>query len=282
MKPNKQQIRQAVDEAGYLFEQQVGYKLREHRYLVTPNYNFEDLETGDSREIDLYAILGIVKEELDVDIWQLLLIECKKTKYPLVFFSKPKYEDLKVFEDYFDIVGAPESLLAGERRGVVSLEKYLKLNELSHRYKLRDTASQFCMIIRKGKDWEAKHEHVYNGMIVPLIKCLSFERKEYRESLPREMIQLRIIYPIIVVHSELYLMNSETNQLSRKKWILFYRHYDSKNIKLTAMIDFVRHKHLDEYLGKIESSFNSVTQRVINKRKILLQKIKSKKFYMED
>ncbi|MCK4428521.1 MAG: hypothetical protein KAW16_08570, partial [candidate division Zixibacteria bacterium] len=187
MKPNEQQIRQAIDQAGYLFEQQIGYKLREYGYLVTPNYNFEDLETGDSREIDLYAISGIVEEELDVDIEQLLLIECKKTGNPLVFFSKPKYEELKGFEDYFEIVGVPESLNAGESRGVVSLEKYLKLSELSHRYELRDTASQFCMVLRKGKNWQAKHEHVYNGMIVPVIKCLSYEKKEYRESLPGEM-----------------------------------------------------------------------------------------------
>ena len=282
MKPNKQQIKQAIDDAGYLFEQQIGYKLKEHGYLVTPNHNFEDLETGDSREIDLYAVSGIVKEELDVDIWQLLLIECKKTSNPLIFFSKPQYEELRGFENYFDIVGAPESLDAGKGGGVLDLEQYLELSNLSHRYELSDTSSQFCKILRKGKNWEAKHEHLYNSMIVPLIKCLSSERKEYRESLPGEMIQLRIIYPVIVIESELCLMNTETGEISKKKWVLFYRHYDSKNVKLTAMIDFVRHKHLDEYLEKIASSFNSIVERVINRRRTLLSKIKAKKFYMED
>jgi len=280
--PTEKQIREAIDKSGYLFEQKIGYRLKERGYLVTPNYNFEDIETGKSREIDVYAISGVVKEKLDIDIWQLLLIECKKTSNPLVFFSQPKYEKLKKFEDYFEIVGVPESFNAGKDRGVVSLENYLKLSDLSHRYKLSDTSSQFCMILRSHKEWEAKHEHIYDGMIAPLIKCLYYEKKEYRNSLPRETIQLRIIYPIVIVDSELYLMNSETNEMKRKMWILFYRQYESTNVKLTVKIDFVRYKYIDAYLNRIETSFNHICDRVIKNRDILLRKIKTKKFYMDD
>lgn len=200
----------------------------------------------------------------------------------MVFFSKPRYRELKGFEDYFEIVGAPESLEIGARKEVVSLEKYLKLSELSHRYKLSDTSSQFCMICRKGGKWEAKHEPVYNGMIIPLIKCLSSEKKKYRKSISGNIIHLEIIYPIVVVDSELYLMNSETNEMRRRKWILFYRQYESKNVKLTAMIDFVRYKHIDAYLKRINRSFDSIHDRVIDQREVLLRIIKSKKFYMGD
>lgn len=282
MEPNEQQIREAIDKSGYLFESQIGYLLREKDYLVTPNYNFEDAETGDSREIDLHAILGYFEKDLEICLEQLLLIECKKTSNPLVFFSKPKYKELKGFDEYFEIIGAPESFDVPRIKGVTSLEKYLKLSEFSHRYKLANTSSQFCMICRKGKEWEAQHGPVYNGMIVPLIKCLSSEKKRYRKSIPKNYIHLEIIYPIVVVDSALYLMNSETNEMKRKKWILFYRQYESKKVKLSAMIDFVQCKHINTYLKEINTSFAAIRERVIKRRKILLDIIKTKKFYMGD
>lgn len=282
MEPNEQQIREAIDKSGYLFESQIGYLLREQDYLVTPNYNFEDAETGESREIDLHAILGYFEEDLEICLEQLLLIECKKTSNPLVFFSKPKYKELKGFDEYFEIIGAPESFDVPRIKGVTSLEKYLKLSEFSHRYKLANTSSQFCMICRKGNEWEAQHGPVYNGMILPLIKCLSSEKKSYRKSIPKNYIHLEIIYPIVVVDSALYLMNSETNEMKRKKWILFYRQYESKKVKLSAMIDFVQCKHINTYLKEIKTSFTAICERVIKRRKILLDIIKAKKFYMGD
>jgi hypothetical protein len=209
--PSIQQIRQAIGRSGYLFEQPVAYRLREYGYLVMPNYNFEDVDSGESREIDLHAIIGRYEEDLDVLIEQLLLIECKKTTNPLVFFSKPAYRELRQIDNYFDLVGNPESVYAGRSRGILRLEHYLDFSDLSHRYKLSDTSSQFCMVMHKGKEWEAKHEHIYDGMIVPLIKCLASEKTDFIKGLPKSMIQLRIFYPIVLADSELYLMNSDTN-----------------------------------------------------------------------
>lgn len=281
-RPSIQQIRQVIERSGYLFEQQVAYKLREYGYLVTPNYNFEDVDTGESREMDLHAIIGRYEEDLDILIEQLLLIECKKTTNPLVFFSKPAYRELRHIDNYFELVGNPESVDAGRSRGILSLEHYLDLSGLSHRYKLSDSSSQFCMVMHKGKEWEAKHEHIYNGMIVPLIKCISSEKKDFREGLPESLIQLRILYPIVLVDSELYLMNSDTNEISRKKWILFYRQYESKTVKLTAMIDFVRYKHIGAYLERIKKSFNAICERVLKQRGDLFRKMKSKKTFSGD
>lgn len=282
MNPTELQIKEAVNNSGYLFEQQIGYELKKVGYLVTPNYNFEDIDTGESREIDLHAIIGHISKDEDVFIEQLLLIECKKTSNSMVFFSKPEYERIRFLNEYFEIVGAPESINAGDDKGVLGIERYLSFSNLSHRFKIRDTSSQFCMIMPKGKIWEAKHEHIYNGMIVPLIKCLSHERKDYRSTISKDFIQLRIIYPIVIVDSFLYMMNSETNELKKKKWILFYRDYESKNVKITSKIDFVRHKFLSEYLKNIKISFDEIASKIIANRKILQKKIDTKQFYMED
>jgi hypothetical protein len=281
-RPSIQQIRQAIGRSGYLFEQQVAYRLREYGYLVAPNFGFEDVDSGESREIDLHAVIGRYEEDLDIWIEQLLLIECKKTTNPLVFFSKPTYRELRHIDNYFELVGNPESVDAGRSRGILSLEHYLDFSDLSHRYKLSDTSSQFCMVMPKGKEWEAKHEHIYDGMIVPLIKCLSSEKKDFREGLPESMIKLRILYPIVLVDSELYLMNSDTNEINRKKWILFHRQYESKTVKITAMIDFVRYKHIEAYLERVRKSFDAICERVLKQREDLFRKMKNKKTFIGD
>ena len=72
-------------------------------------------------------------------------------------------------------------------------------------------------------------------------------------------------------------MNSETNELNSKKWILFIRHYQSNKIKMTAKIDFVNYDYLDEYISLLDKKFELVTNNLKSKEKLLLSKIKNNK-----
>src|SRR5690606_15550170 len=85
------QILGALEQSGYLFEQQVADRLEELGFHVDTAWAFRDPEQEKSRELDVRAIQRVFHDEHDRhSLFIELLVECKAYESPLVFLQRPK------------------------------------------------------------------------------------------------------------------------------------------------------------------------------------------------
>ena len=87
IKINKDEIKEAISQSGYLIEQRV-IKEFSKRCYVESNYMYLDPNTGKSREIDLRATSHIpgYKDSLVEGIHWSIFCECENNLQPVVFF----------------------------------------------------------------------------------------------------------------------------------------------------------------------------------------------------
>ena len=91
MQPSEDEILKAVENSGYLMEQEVATILEELNFNVKTNSPFEDEEEGKSREIDILAPKELYKDdENKLTIYCVLICECKNNKNPFVFIKRKK------------------------------------------------------------------------------------------------------------------------------------------------------------------------------------------------
>ena len=83
--PSHADIMTALEQSGYLMEQQVATQLEALDLHVWTNWAFEDVDAGKSREIDVRAIRRVAhNEEKKLSAFIELLCECKNNSNPLV------------------------------------------------------------------------------------------------------------------------------------------------------------------------------------------------------
>jgi hypothetical protein len=177
--PALKEIRQAVKRSGYLFEQRIVPLLERHGYKATPNDIFEDPETGEAREIDVFAISGERISARGYDfIFPLLFIECKNLVAPLIFFTQDEIPITELAGDV-QVAGIPLEI---EYKGeIVSITDYLDVEKFHHYYRRRRLSTQFCCVYEKEKSgkrrWIAGHDingigNLYQRLVIPLLKAV--------------------------------------------------------------------------------------------------------------
>ena len=148
--------RKAITRSGYLFEQRLAAFLKGEGYYVIPNYSFKDPQTGDHREIDVWAYgATAIRRRREEFIFQMLLVEAKNIHSPHVFFTQIEAPISELMGEVH-ISGPPKEVIEGKSREESG--KFLDFEKLHHYYRRDRVASQFCVVYRKGKDSIADHK----------------------------------------------------------------------------------------------------------------------------
>ena len=161
----EKELRRAVSRSGYLFEQRIAALLKNESYYVIPNYAFKDPETGEHREVDVWAFGATqVSRRHREFIFPMLLIEAKNLSAPLVFFSQSEIPISELMGEVH-LSGLPKEVIRGRERA--DLRQFLKLEEVHHYYRRSRLASQFCIVCRAKKDmWVAGHQLTCSPFLV--------------------------------------------------------------------------------------------------------------------
>lgn len=275
--PTKKEMMEAISQSGYMMEQELVPVIESFGYFVTPNANFKDQDTGQSRGIDIEAISSrtIARGKYDF-IFPILLIECKNNSNPYVFFTRKNVLAGWSLGDHY-ISGMPKEVETTE--GLESLTDYVKFNKFHH-YSLADqVSSQFCTFEHKQKDkkdtWQAKHDPFYESVIIPIIKALKAAIDDHESSYEPDPsdteINLQLYYPIIVFGGDLYEIpvEAKTETIRKVKHINFVRHYESESISGTFQIDVITRSYLKKFLELIDEEIDIITRRIKARKKIL-------------
>jgi len=285
-KISKEKILQCIKKSGYPFEQIVASCLEEVKWYPTLNYAFTDFETTVSREIDVLAEKHIWIESLSkqqnqplVRLNAELLIECKQTKSPLVFFCRPKQ-----ISDFFCTPNNEIVQYSGIKSEVVvkprnerdtysfTASQFLRFGKLSHYSKSKEKATQFCKIYWKGKDLRADHAEVYQSFIVPLIKAVAYQKMLRRPKPTWRYFDMYLHYPIMIVKGDIFKVDSECKSIEGVNHVELVRNYYSAKIGGTYHIDVVSESYFRKFVDDVLMPSIKTMEKEVRKRDKALAK----------
>lgn len=252
--PSTSNILEALNKSGYLMEQEVATSFENIGFNVRTNVSFQDNEEGKSREIDILATKQLLLDESTKKIISLIFIcECKNSSNPYVFLlrDKNKFDNHVPNEYYFS---KPEFFKKHKDGIYESVSLYpafyhLDLDKSHHYYKNRYKAVQFCQIIREGKDWKAKHENIYDSLILPLVKAFISKKHEIVQSFSSpDWTKIFLFFPCIVTNSKINELHiNSPDVLNEVTFSTYVRELSSEKIKGKFMIDFINKDCINEY-----------------------------------
>lgn len=121
-------------------------------------------------------------------------------------------------------------------------------------YSTEQKATQFTKIIRKGSDWHANHDGVYDSLILPQVKALEQRRKEVkRPYTKRQWATIWLFFNVIVLRDHLFVLDvNESDALPVATGrVSFVRHVKTGDLDEHYLIDFVTEDYLSSYINEV-------------------------------
>ncbi len=245
--PDESDMLDAVLRSGYLLDQEVATSFEELGFHVQTSWPFEDPDKGESRELDVWAIRRVTEDPISLFIE--IFCECKSGQAnPYVFLTRRKgpIDDIVSPIHY---VFPRDNYSVDVDGGMREVPAFTYFNAAQHHYwfKNNQKAVQFARIVRNKNRWDAQHNGIYNSLLIPLAKALRHRRAVLRRYTPFAM-----CFPLVVLKSPLYLVDSETKPLAARKVtrVSFYRRLDSSTVKGDYIVDFVNADGLADFVDQ--------------------------------
>jgi hypothetical protein len=187
-----------------------------------------------------------------------LLVECKDMDAPLVFITRSKNKrelDHPRPSEYLFPRAKYDVRLSANSISEAPAFTYFELCPRHYYYREGEKATQFAKIVRKGSEWVANHEGIYDALILPMAKAL-----EARKSTVKPMVQGGIVwlfFPIVVIRGNLFSLRAgdPSAVAEPRQRISFIRELDSEVVKGHYLSDFVVFDHLRDFITKDVLSF---------------------------
>ena len=269
--PSHEQVLDAVKESGFLLEHSTATIFENAGFHVETAWPFEDSESKKSREIDVRAIKGLhSRPDDDVQVFVELLIECKASKSPFVFLERNKNKrelsNLR-FEQYIFKKKQYEKLTAPNTHSILCPSEYFGLDE--HYYLAEEKkANHFTKVVRKGSNWVANHDGIYDSLILPIAKATAHRIRSHRKGMEhfrKEIVFLT--FPCVVLERHPVVIDtSNNNSISERERVSFVRNFDSETLQGELLIDFVPVNGLGKYIEEIGAFGRHVREKLTASR----------------
>lgn len=252
--PTPEQITNAIRDSGYLMEQEVATELENLDFNVKTNSAFEDENEGKSREIDIFATKEFYRnKENKILINVGLICECKNNSNPFVFIGRNKNKADQLFKPKEFVFPFPKYHIPVEGENnmvrVVPAFNHLGIEKYHHFFLNTQKAVQFCKIVRKGKNWKALHDGIYDGIFLPLVKALEYQKKDLKKY-TNYWNYIFLYYPMVILHSDLFYIDSNDNLATPVpvNHVTFEREIKSKTLDGRYLIEFVNQRGLSDFI----------------------------------
>ncbi len=295
--PTLEQIKVAIERSGYLLEQRICPIIERDGFIVTPNEQYQDQDTGKSREIDTHAIRfnPLFRNDFTDTYSTILLIECKNNSTPVVFFTQENPIPESIF-GYTVLNGYPDGIWEDNTNGSISIEDFFNFNKFHHNFKVKWIARQFCIlkpkIIGKGSpneiiEWETSHENLYDS-IESLTKATAYYSLELRDSIilvenTKNFISLGMIYPILLFSGLIYecRISGKHYKLIKNNHLTFYNTIQSKTLEGIYHIDIIQESFLPKFLRMVIEENDKIVS-LLKRKRLLLKRNVERNFEEEE
>ena len=274
------QIRSAVDKSGYPLQTIVADLLRfkpvadEENFRVQEEWSYVDRDTKEVRSIDLLAELRLhgwnpqprVRPQLDV------LIECKQSQLPYIFFEMSRTPSLS---DFPTVAGLRRDKILFTSDDDPSSWEYHVAHALDLDEDSFQTSPRFChtlsKCVRKGADVELSGSDAYNGLVLPLVKAVQHFVRSQAPVDTAGYFDCHLTLAVAVLDAPMISVNvgSDGPVLTAIPWMRALRHEyeedaDHLDREQLRVIDVVHKDFLQTYLDKHLIPFaNRFAERVL-------------------
>lgn len=259
--PTNDHILKALERSGFLFEQEIATILEEDGFHVETSWPYLDVDTKKSREIDLRAVKTFLhNEEHKIQVFVEVLVECKDSSSPFVFLERPKNKremtSFRPKEYIFPCKFYREALSASSFREVPAFT-HLGLASSHYYFQSPNKTTQFSKIVRKGSDWIANHDGIYDSVFLPIVKAVDARLKSIAASNGGEWRVVWLVFPVVVLRDHLMALSikGQEKELAERGRVTFVRNLDSDTLKGDYLVDFVTFRYLKNYLNDDVSRF---------------------------
>lgn len=165
-----------IEKSGYPLQGVVAARLVKRGFAVSEEWAYSDRGTGEPRSLD---VLAASERRFDLRAQVVpsivLMIECKKSAHPYIFFGMVTSPDVLWFPSIFGLPHGGVSLKESknpERHEIVLASRALGLSELPFVSLATDRAASFSQAIPHGKDRvDLSGAEAFNNLILPLSKA---------------------------------------------------------------------------------------------------------------
>lgn len=252
-----EQLLAAVEHSGYPLQTVVACALR-HDFGVQEEWSFIDRDSGELRAMDLRADMGLFEPQSQVRVRPhlTLLVECKQSQLPYIFFEAEAPCELLDHPKIFGLHQPTIEIRTDDDASTWVSTVIHALDLQEHGFQRAPRCCRtFGKCVRKGSNLELSGADAYSGLILPLIKSL--QHLAISEAPPETAIYFdaRLSLGLGVIDGPMIMARPDaaTSRLELIPWVRVLRHeYESEargsqGNRLWA-VDVVHRDFVDTYL----------------------------------
>ncbi len=275
----EQELLETISKSGYPLQTIVGRQLGKQGFEVYEEWSYIDKETNKERNIDIMAKKVLCdfdeKRPPKVTPWLDILVECKKSEMPYVFF-------LMDSDEFFDIVscsGLVKDTIAIESNGMIGDEQtdeVLGLDKLDFTGGKINRCMTFTKCVRESK-LVIRGDESYNEIVMPMIKAA--EQFKIRAKPPKsaKYFDCHFLACVAVVDAPMVGVKvmDDSNVMTLMPWVRLTRYLTSSNDiwygeSKELPIDIVHKDYFQTYINNHLQPFaNEFSKRVMRHQKEL-------------
>lgn len=254
---SEDQLRKAVERSGYPLQRSIGEQLRAW-FDVAEEWGYVDREKEDQRSLDLLASREI-KPCNRLSAMLALLVECKRTDLPYIFFEAITTRPPRDFPIVAGLQGKDLQIHTDDRRSTSAPpSRVLGLKECSFVADGPPMCSAMARAERKGKELDLSGTVPFNKAVLPLVSAADyFVDLQKRITSYHGRIPVCLTHLICVVDGGMVLARGQPSspQLSMCPWVRLTRQEAARSSQQSSgfwrhyAVDFVHRFYVARFLA---------------------------------
>lgn len=253
------QLTEAVRQSGYPLQTIVASELKE-QFGIQEEWSYIDRDSGDLRALDIYARRSLYRIEGPqprVRPHIVMLIECKRSDLPFIFFKTAGNVWLKEFPLVAGLKEPHVRLTSETDPSMWYLPVITCLNLQQHRFVSSPPAlcTTYSKVVRGGKDLQLSGSEAYGSVVLPLVKAMQYFAKTASPLATHRYFDCYATVGICVLDAPMVVAESPSDvpQLTLMPWVRLIRDEAKKDrtgfeTSVKYALDFVHRDHLRTYI----------------------------------
>lgn len=238
----------AIDASGYPLQIRVAAILAA-TFDVAEEATYLDQLSGTPRALDIIATWRPI-DSTPVFPGVDLLVECKQSELPYIFFRAVARPSLDTFPAIHGLrEGLVDTNIGGRYKVRLPLSRLLGLDAEPFA-KSAEICATFSKLVRKGKNFELSGSEAFSVIVLPLISALAYNAKQSALQGQQQIYFPTLAMPICVLDAPMVVVDALSGFRSLCPWIRVPRERaDSVAGRLYDFIDVVHADFLDRYVA---------------------------------
>lgn len=262
---SEEQLLDAVRKSGFPLQNRVQDVLRKGFPIVEPEWSYVDSDTSILRALDILAQnpLYDYSSHKRIRPWLSLLVECKQSELPYVFFKGPTPSNNSGFPRIAGLSSRDIQLVADDSLSTLTMPLLdaLGVDEPQPVSSTLVYTSNLTKAVRKGKGFELTSQETFNEIVLPLVKSMRYFEETRRPRSTYYYYDAHILLGVCVLNAPMVSIEAPSDgpKLSLVPWVRVIRQEADLNRSEVRpwsdgseiyAIDLVHEEFLESYLNQ--------------------------------